>query len=296
MSKTPINVQPKGFPALPEGWSTHWEMIPASSRGMRLYSSCVRKSDSPKRALAIIHGQGEHGGRYSHFPSYLQQSVDAIYTLDLRGHGRSEGTRGHIESFDEFVKDVALWIEKEVQAKEVHFFGHSMGGLIGLDYLSTQPGKIRSATISAPLLEFKIQFPIVKVLGANLLSRAWGNLQMDTGLNLDHLSHDPEVRKAVEKDGLCHRKGTPKLYTELKENMARVRSLKKGISTPLLMVVPEEDQIVSPKETIRFFSELEHSHKKMVRFPKFYHESFNELEKEKAFEELHQWIYKNSKH
>lgn len=296
MLSQPINIQPKGFPPIPEQWSFRWKMIPASSKGMELYQSSCTKSDHPQKACVVIHGQGEHSGRYLHFPHYLMQSVDAIYYIDLRGHGRSEGTRGHIDSFKEFTDDVSLWIKNSIKAKELHLFAHSMGGLIGLDLLFSHPEiSFSSATISAPLLDFKIKFPLVKVLGASLLSRAWANLQMDTGLNLDLLSHDPEVKIAVEKDGLCHSKGTPRLYTELKAAMERVRNLDKKIKTPLMMVVPMEDQIVSPQATLEFYERLKQENKSCVQFENFYHESFNELEKEKAFKELNQWIYKNSK-
>jgi alpha-beta hydrolase superfamily lysophospholipase len=134
----------------------------------------------------------------------------------------------------------------------------------------------------------------VKRVAAHALSAVWGGLQMATGLDARDLSHDPAVAAAVLNDMLTHRKGTPRLYTELKETMEKMRSHHKGFRHPLLFVIPLADKIVSPEAALTFAKKLDlgdnPNQKRIVEFPGFFHEPLNEVGKEKVFSEIKQWI------
>lgn len=251
------------------------------------------------RVLIVIPGQGEHGGRYLHFPQFVKEEVSAVYVLDHRGHGRSGGIVGHIDSFDHYIEDLKFVVEHvqtqlrhELKKSEIHLFAHSMGGLIALQMLEhhAEDLTLASATISAPLLGITVEVPAWKKTLGNLLTHVWGSLQMDNGLEGGKLSHDPEILKARERDSLVHRKVTPRWFTEVTARMAQTMEWAGKIRHPVLVILPGEDQIVDSKVTETFFGRLKVSDKKLAKFPGFYHESFNEVGKEKAFQELCKWI------
>ena len=220
-------LRPKGFPDLPQGWESDWETFAASDGGLQLFAVTHRDrstgipAERARRAMLVIHGMGEHGGRYFHFPHYLQNAVSAVHCIDLRGHGRSEGLRGHIERFEQLTDDVALsvrrfyeqGVKRHGEGFELHVFGHSLGGHLVLRTAflhSDLPAA--SYAISSPFLGIKVEVPVVKEFAAKMLSRVWGSLQMATALDAGLLSHDPEVIAAYREDRLVHDKMTPRFY------------------------------------------------------------------------------------
>jgi lysophospholipase len=202
---------------LPADWVSEWETFPSSDGRLQLYSVTHHSKEwTSPRILVIFHGLGEHGGRYLHFPHYLRSEVGAIFCMDHRGHGRSEGLRGHVERFDQYCNDVALAIarvEEQIRRRfgraEVHVLGHSMGGLITLRTLLLHPGlPIASVSVSAPLLGIRARVPLFKKFAGQMLSKVWGSLHMTTELDASLLSHDPGVAQAYLGDRLatsCHR-------------------------------------------------------------------------------------------
>lgn len=299
-------LQPKSFPGLPGGWQSEWETMASADGSLQLFLASHHPEPSTRwtspRALLVLHGMGEHGGRYLHFPHYLQNEVGAVFALDHRGHGRSEGLRGHVESFDAFADDAALAVRrvdeqlrKRFGRSEIHLFGHSLGGLIALRALLKHPGlPLESASVSAPLLGVKVELSLAKRAAAHLLSRVWGSLHMASEVDAKALSHDSEVVEAYAADRLVHKKGTPRFYVELQKAIADTLSRDSGIDIPLQFLVPMQDRVVDPEASLRFFRALKLREKQVKTYPGFYHESFNEIGKEQAFEDLRAWIQSRS--
>lgn len=256
-------------------------------------------------ALVIFHGHGEHGGRYLHVPHYLKDRVNSVYCPDWRGHGRSEGLRGHLDRFEQYTDDGALIIrrldeqlKRRFGSSEIHLLGHSMGGLIALKMLFDHPTlPVRSATISAPWLALKEKPPTVKRLAGRVLSGLYGSIQLNSGLDASKVSHDPSVVNAYVSDRLVHSKITPRLYTEIQGAISDVLSRREGIHPPVQFIVPLADEIIDPETTLRFARELRHPDKRIKTYEGFYHESFNEgggaADKARAFEDLTSWIEKH---
>lgn len=297
-------IQPQGFPGLPAGWTTDWETLPGADGKTKLFNVTFRReSGLTPRALFVIHGFGEHIGRYLHVPHYLQNVVDSVHGLDMRGHGRSEGLRGHIERFDDMVDDCVsaiLRLDQQLKKKfgrsEIHLLGHSMGGHLALRALFLNPElPVVTANISAPFLGIKAKVPVSKKVAARALSRVWGTLQMDTNLKADNLSHDKAVPEAYLADRLVHGKMTPRFYTELQAAMSDTMRRTTGINHPLQMLLPMQDSVVDPEKSLHFFRELKTREKRLKTYPGFYHEPMNEVGKEKVFEDLCDWISSHSK-
>lgn len=292
-------IQPKGFPGLPAGWGATSETFLSSDSKTKLFGLILQKEKWTKgKVLFVLHGLGEHGGRYVHLPHFLQSQLDAIYCLDHRGHGRSEGLRGHVECFDELVEDAALalerfegWARKKISTVELHGLGHSLGGHVALRMAFLKSVLcLRSLTITAPFLGIKAKVPLIKKIAARSLSTLWGTLPLNTDLDTHTLSHDPSVREAYESDRLVHGKMTPRFFTEVQAAMLDTMGRDSGISIPLQMIVPLNDLLVDADQSLQFYQQLKHPDKHLKTYPEFFHEPLNEIGKEKVFEDVSEWI------
>ena len=296
MTKT-INTQPKGFPPVPENWQTEYSAYDLD--GFKLfYSLHTAQNSEIKNIFVICHGFGEHGGRYEHFPYYLKSHVDAVFVHDHRGHGRSQGQRGHADHFDQLVSD-QLFVLKQIQNRfqnaKIHFFAHSMGGHVGLRLALLNPDfKFSSFQVSSPFLGLKYPISIIKRGAARLLSRVWGSLSLSESFDAAVLSRDPYVVEHYNKDKLNHNCMTPRFYTTMTECWKDTLSRKKGIEPPFQMLLPQADVLVDGEVSRRFFENLEHYQKNLVLFDEMRHEGFNDYGKEKFFQSVTEWIQKYS--
>jgi len=297
---------PRGFPLLPEGWKTEWSTFRNATDRMQLFAvthlrPTARGLGGPRVAL-VVHGMGEHGGRYLHLAHYLGDAVDAVVCLDLPGHGRSEGLRGDIERFDSLIDDIAHTVKrvheqfaKRFGTAEVHLIGHSLGGHLVIRTCLKNPGlPIATLTASAPFLGIKVKVPAVKKAAATLLSRVWGSLQMETGLSATLLSHDPEVVKAYEEDRLVHGKMTPRFFMGVQAAMADTLTHTAGIACPFLLQVPMQDEVVDSDRALDFFRGLDSRHKTLKTYPQLFHEIYNETEKSLVLGDLKSFIQAHS--
>jgi alpha-beta hydrolase superfamily lysophospholipase len=286
------------FPKLPLSWSEDSLTIQDGSLSLRIWKS----GDLSKgRFLYLIHGQGEQSGRYEHFPHYLNGVVDAVIAIDMPGHGKSAGIRGHIENFDQY-SDAALagfhaameWMKKSASQVHAHWFGHSMGGLITLRTLLKEQGlPLKTVTASAPLLDLALPVPKLKKFFGELVEPVLGSLKLSNELDGSLISHDPEVGKAYDTDPLNHNYVTPRFFVNLTKEMPLVRENTGPFAYNLMVIVPLADQIVSWKAAYHFYANLkmaEGKKKTLTSFPNYYHESFNDLGKERAFTALAHWI------
>jgi alpha-beta hydrolase superfamily lysophospholipase len=290
---------------VPPEWSVESETVALPGEAAPQFVWTFRRREvvrRPARILFVIHGFGEHGGRYAHFPHFLQNAVDAVVVPDLRGHGRSEGIRGHAESFEQFPEDaqqvLGAIIQRETQRYgriELHLFGHSMGGHVLLRLLRRLKGvAVASATASAPFLGIYGKPPFVKVLAARLLSNVWGSLQLSTQLDASKISRDPAVVKVYREDRLVHDLMTPRMFTSMTAAMADTLRQEKladeGQGPPLLFQVPLKDQIVDHETSLRYFEKVQAPGKQLKTYADSYHEAMNDLDKESFFADLRAWI------
>lgn len=261
--------------------------------GLELYCQSWRPEKVPRATLIIIHGFGEHSGRYTNVVSQFIPQGYAIYGFDLRGHGRSPGQRGHINSWDEYREDVKTFLQlisKKEPTRPVFLWGHSMGALIAQDYLIHEPAGLRGAIISgAPLDPIGVAKPFL-VLIARILSRVWPRFSLPLALDAKALSRDLEVVKAYEADPLVHGKTTVRWGTEILKTIEGVKTHASEVRIPILLIHGGADSLNSPEGTRRFFEKITLTDKEIKIYPGSYHEVHNDLDQTEVMKDVAQWL------
>jgi lysophospholipase len=324
-----VAVIPEGFPKqLPSGWISEWTNILIGQQKIFVVIHRRQSLSEVRRALVVIHGFGEHGGRYFHFPTELQNEVDAIVIPDLQGHGRSEGVRGHIDHFDQLNDTITSVLDLTRQRfgseMTLDLLGHSLGGHLVLRQIlkfhtSLELTHVRSLVISAPFLDFEIKVPWTKKLAAMTLSKVWGHLGIAAPFDANVLTHDAAVVKAHGQDRLIQSQMTPRFFTELNEAMKVTResvspvmeqAVGQGVQQdktaryfgadqlPVLVIIPESDSLVSHEASLSFFQAVMKRTEflgigtclRLVTFKQMRHEPFNEIDRELAFKEVRSWL------
>lgn len=254
------------------------------------------------RELLIIHGMGEHSSRYDSVIEGLGSSFNRIVAFDLRGHGRSSGIRGHVDSFDDFLSDVGRvlrWMKESSKGKKqnVFLYAHSMGSLIGLRFLQKFAGQfpeLKAAVLSSPFLGIRLAVPKWKTLAAKVLVRTLDRLQLSNEINPSYISHDSRVVADYVKDRLVHNKCTPRLYFELLKAHEDVYK-DAVIPIPVLFLVPMADELVDAEKALSFIEDQlgKVSSKKQFtvqKYPGFYHEAHHEIKKDQVFRDVRNWM------
>ena len=246
--------------------------------------------------LVIAHGLGEHSERYLNVVNHLWPKGFAVWALDHRGHGRSGGKRGHINSFDEYLVDLGQLVkmasQENTQGVKLFVLGHSLGGLITANFALNSPDYVDGYILSSPALGMTIAVPKAKEILGKVMSSLWPGLQLSNELDPNHISHDPEVVAAYINDSLVHSKVTARWFTEFMAAMEKVNQQSGLIKTPILMQVAGDDKLVNAPASQAFFERLQVKDKTLKLYPGLYHEIYNELGEARAqvLADLEEWL------
>lgn len=235
----------------------------------------------------LVHGLGEHCGRYEKLSKRLEEEGFAVLRFDLPGHGKSEGRRGDIEFFGDYLQ--AIEEAASNLNKKFHLIGHSLGGLIALAFAMENPAVLKSVVASAPLLGLKFKPPRFKLLAGNLLYRIFPLASFSNEIDPYKLSRDRNVVEAYISDPLVHRKITVRWFFETMKAMEEVRSHPERLKVPAFLIHGSADELTDPSATQKFYEELR-CEKKLSIYEGYYHEPFNEINNERVFQELVEWL------
>ncbi len=272
---------------------THGEGNIRGADGVELFSQWWRPEREARAALAIVHGHGEHSGRYMNIVDSLIPHGYAVYGFDHRGHGRSRGQRGHVDSWAQYRGDVGAFL-RLIEGREPHrpvfLMGHSMGALVALDYLLHDSRGIRGAIISgAPIEPAGVAKPAL-VLMSRLLSRVCPRFPLRLALEISALSRDAGVVRAYREDPLVHGRFTARWGTEALAAIARVKARAAELSVPLLLVHGEADRLNLPGGIRDFFERVPGTDKTLRIYPEMYHELHNDIGYDRIVSDLERWI------
>lgn len=275
----------------------HVESTFQGEGGLNLYFQAWLPDGKTKVCVAIVHGIGEHSGRYRNVVEHVVPLGYAVYSFDLRGHGKSPGKRGFVNSWEEYRRDVNTFLDKvrkEQACRKLFLMGHSLGGLIVLNHLLHYPQQLDGVIASAPALAQTGTSPLLITL-AHILSSIAPGLTMKTGLDATAISRDPAVVQAYTSDPLVHGLATPRLGAEMDTTMAWTRAHAADFNLPLLIIHGEGDRIVPYTVSHEFYEKASSKEKEYISYPGGYHESHNDVHKAQTLEDITRWLDARSK-
>ncbi|MFA5390061.1 MAG: lysophospholipase [Candidatus Omnitrophota bacterium] len=242
-----------------------------------------------RHTVIMLHGYGEHSGRYEKFPGKMGCLSAQFAVMDFRGMGRSEGIRGHVGFFDDYLGDVTAFVEHLRKSHSIPqkfiLFGHSLGGLVGVLWAMKNPEPVKLLILSAPFLGLRFS-RIIRPLNCLIRVFAPGFIYRNP-VRSRTLSHDPAEIAIHRKDPLILRHISTRLVGEIArctETLRKQHIL--SVPFPVHMLVPGKERIVAPAASRRFFDRLVSPCKERTFFNGFFHEIFNEQDQQKAFNVL----------
>ena len=245
-----------------------------------------------KGAAVIVHGMGEHGGRYSHVASYLADIGIECFVPDLRGFGKSGGRRAYVRRFDVYHEDLAALTQLAARetSDRVFLVGHSFGGLITSSFVAYRKPKIQGLALSSPIFGIAISVPSWRRVLGLVASRVWPTYAQGSGVDPATLTHDPVILEAYKRDSLIFHQITARLYTELDAMLRRRDAIASRIDCPTLLLQAGEDRVVSRPAALAFFDALRTQDKQLEVYEGLFHEIFNESERQKVLTRLGRWM------
>lgn len=246
----------------------------------------------PRAALVIVHGLAEHSGRYGNVVDYFAPLGYALYAFDLRGHGRSPGPRGYVDSWRDYREDLAAFLARVADREPGlprFLLGHSMGGVIALDYALVHPEGLQGVIASAPALG-RIALPRALWVLAYALNRLRPRFSVRLPLRAGDVTRDARMVRSIEADPLTHDRGTARLAVELRHAAQRVEAHAREWRVPLLIVHGGADRLVSPEGSRRFARRVLFPDRELLEYPGGYHELFNDTIRERVLADVARWM------
>lgn len=255
--------------------------------GVRLAWYRWDPSRNPLGTVCLAHGHGEHAGRYSHVAGAFTAAGFAFLAFDLRGHGRSEGIRGHAPSYDHFLDDYRRLIEMAPAPRIA--YGHSMGGQIVLNYGRKHPDGINGVIVTGAWLRLAFPAPAVKIALARALRAVLPKVTLSSGLKPVDLSRDPQVCREYADDPLVHDRLSFRTGIDLLEGSAEALRAASDFRLPVLLAHGDADRLMDHRATAEFHGAAGSSDKSLRIYPGHFHEIHNEPEWERVLADLIGW-------
>ncbi|XLS30627.1 lysophospholipase [Flavobacteriaceae bacterium M23B6Z8] len=247
---------------------------------------------SVSHVIILIHGMGEHYGRYEDFvvPELLRNQA-AVIGYDQVGHGKSEGKRGHCSSYEILLDSLELVVKKTTllfPGKPLFFYAQSMGGNVALNYVLRRQSNVKGVIASSPFLRLAFDPPSWKMMAGKLLQKIAPAFTLPLDLDTQALSKDTIEVKKYEEDPLVHNKVSPNFSFPVME--AGTWAIKNAVNlkTPVLLMHGHLDRIIDHKGSIDFASKSDLVTLRL--FPEGYHELHNDLEKKEVLKTVKTWI------
>ena len=265
-----------------------------ASDGTQLFVRKWKTEQDPKAHILLIHGFSEHSGRYTKWArKFIAENIEVV-AFDLRGHGKSEGLRGHTPSFKHLLQDIDLVLEENKPANNqpLFLYGQSLGGGLVINYGLSRSNGFDGIIATSPWLKLSTEPKAFILLLSRALKIIAPRAVRDSKLDVNYLSHDPEVIRQYEADTLTHRQITPHLFFGARK--AGYQALKKAgqLQHPLLLMHGTDDKITSLKASEQFAKNAVKANKdvRFVQWQGLYHELHHEVEKDKVFDAIRSWI------
>ncbi len=260
--------------------------------GCNLYFQSWHPEQSNSAIVVLIHGLGGHSGILANVVEYLVPQGYEVYAMDLRGHGRSQGQRGHIDDWQEFREDLRAFLG-QIRSQRAHcpivLWGHSMGGTIVLDYALRSPDQIQGVIVSAPALG-QIKVPLHKLMVGQALSKLLPHFSLPAGLANSLATRDRQALAVYLQDPLRHELGSARLVTEFFSTVDWINYHAAELRVPLLMMHGTADGVTSPQGSRAFFERVLLPDKEHHEYAGAYHDLYDDLDRMTMFNDVEVWL------
>lgn len=251
----------------------------------------VLSKNNPVGVMLFVHGMGEHCARYKHVMDFYSDKGFHCVGFDLRGHGKSDGQRGHTPSFDQLMKDLdemVKYIQGNFPSLSIYWYAHSMGGNLSLNYFIRRQPTIKAALISAPYIRLAFDPPKWKTVLGKWSASILPTLSQPTGLDANAISRDKGVVQRYVNDPLVHDKITSGFFVNVHFAGPYILENANKINVPVYLFHGKADQLTSFAAS----EELSKLNSKITWQPweNLFHEMHNEPEQNEVFEKQWDWL------
>ena len=272
----------------------HTDGTLAAFDGLDLYHQAWRPDgDDPRAAVLIFHGLGEHSGRYEHVAAELVDAGHAVHAIDHRGHGRSGGKRAFVKSYDDFMRDLAMFrrhVERTEPDRPLVVLGHSMGGNLAMGHVLGNQDGVAGLVLSGPALEIGDDFSSVQLAVFKAIARVAPGVRPQ-GLDASSISRDPAVVEAYRNDPLVFTgKISAGLGAALIDAIDRFPERYHELELPILLLHGTDDQLARIGGSKAVAAGAVNADVTAHYYEGLYHEVFNEPERDRVLNDLTTWI------
>ena len=252
-------------------------------------------SPSPRAAILLVHGLGGHSNNWDFVARFLTGHDIACYAIELKGFGKTEGVRGHIDSLNVYIKDVRRLyniVKREHRRLPVFIAGESMGGLISFLTVIKKPALFTGLICMSPGFASGLKFSLAEY--ARMVSARFYNAkrQFIMPFTNDMCTRDPECKKIMDNDSLEHKFATPKLLQSILLGQLSSALFKHRITRDTLFLLSGDDTFVSTEASKKIFKGITFRHKELIEYPGMRHSLTMELGREKVFADMLAWLDK----
>ncbi len=262
-----------------------------NSKGQKIFGQSWT-TEQPRALICHFHGQSDHSTRFTHVAGFFTKNNVNFFAADFPGHGYSDGKRGHIIKFYEYIETVEIVYREATKLfpdLPVFIYGHSMGGNVCINHALLAKQNIRGYIITSPWIRLAFEPPAWKIALGKSIKSFYPALQQPTGLNPALISHDKEVVEKYKSDKLVHGKITTSAFFEILSNGKDILVNAERLKYPMLLLHGTADGLTDHKAS-REFAAMRPDLITYKEFEGLYHEMHNEPEKQQIFDTILNWI------
>ncbi len=240
-------------------------------------------------AIVLSHGWSEHAGRYHDLANWLAAKGYEVHAHDHRGHGKSEGTRGHVQRWSDYARDLEN-LRVSIDQEHQYLLGHSMGGMIGVLHMLEYPRRFRAAALSGPATDVSYPVPRLKVWLSQAMSRWVPRLAITNDIDASIVCGNPDIVESYVNDPHTHGQVTARWFVEYLRTIKRVKAEAKQIGIPVGIWHGAEDKLVEPWVSEEFHAALDNASCQRQVLDGVLHEILFEKNWAETAESMRQWL------
>jgi alpha-beta hydrolase superfamily lysophospholipase len=248
----------------------------------------------PRATVLVLHGGGDHCGRYPALTDALVRAGMQVALVDLRGHGQSDGRRWHVDAFHDNVADLDAFVAKLSQDGVVNdrllVVAHSHGALVAATWGLSRGRHVSGFVLSSPYFALATPPPLLKLLAAKTVGRLVPWLPVEAPFGVADLTSDEELQRWTERDPLYGRKTTPGWFEASSAAQRELARRAPEFQAPLLVLAAGADRLADPRAARAFVDAAGSKDKRIVVYDGFRHEIFNEVRRSEPIGEAVAWL------